>query len=575
MVVSRLNGTGFFGEYLIQGKPDGESSYGRFYLWVASVIFRMGTANRLTKQTLLLLIGFVGLVLSCAPVVASPSSSPKVLVIWSYHETLPWQHRVHEGMEQRLLNRREEVRPILFEESLDDIRLDYKQDPTWFYDYLRNKYDGVQFDFVITESGPAAELLSSYTHLFSGAQRYFVNSDKIFDTKLGIQLAVKEDFERHLKVALDLQPNARKLVVIGNLFPDRVMQARSVWEKHFKNRVALETWTDDFTFAELYDRVAHLPEDAVVLYELVSHDRTGAQAVPYEVLTKLSAASTVPVFATHDTLMGSGTVGGYLMSGERVGWMMADLMAGALPSSFSNEYFSLFQFDDRALKHWEIPESRLPADRQLLFREAPIFETHGRWIAFISVESLLLLALGWSLLGRHRAIMQLRDLAILDSLTGTYNRREFLRLLNDELARVKRLPAVPTTVLMLDIDHFKSINDTYGHPAGDAALTQMGVILKETVRRVDSVGRMGGEEFAILLVGTDLDNGVEFAERLRLAIAQARVVFDDNLIQWTASIGVSQIEIGDSDAAAALARADKALYAAKDRGRNCVVSVTL
>jgi diguanylate cyclase (GGDEF)-like protein len=211
----------------------------------------------------------------------------------------------------------------------------------------------------------------------------------------------------------------------------------------------------------------------------------------------------------------------------------------------------------------------------LLFREPPILETHAGWIAFISIESLLLVALGWSLLGRHRAIIKLRELAIIDSLTGLFNRREFLRLMNDEVARIKRLPTVPTTVLMLDIDHFKSINDSYGHPGGDAALAQVGTIVRETVRRVDSVGRIGGEEFAILLVGTDLDNGVEFAERLRLTIAQGQVVYEGKSIQLTASIGVSQIDLRDNDAAVALARADKALYEAKDRGRNCVVSAPL
>ena len=493
-------------------------------------------------------------------------------MIWSYHETLPWQRRVHDGMEQRLINRNSEVRPVLFEESVDAIRLEDKQDPTWFYDYLRRKYDGLQFDLIITESGPAAELLAKNSTLFSGAKRYYVNSDKIFKNEGGIQLAVEEDFEKHLKVAIDLQPNARRLVVIGNLYPDRVVRARAVWESSFKNRVALETWTEDFSFTELYERVAHLPKDAVILYELVSHDRTGAQAVPFEVLTKLSKASTVPVFSTHDTLMGSGTVGGYLMSGERVGWMMADLIAGALPSSFSNDFFSLYQFDDRALKHWGIDESLLPADRELLYRDPPIVETHASWIAFISIESVLLMALGWSLLERHRANIKLRELAILDSLTGLFNRREFLRLLNDELARVKRHSTVPSTVLMLDIDHFKSINDTYGHPTGDAAIAHLASIVKEAVRRVDSVGRIGGEEFAILLVGTNIENGAEFAERLRLAIADGRMNFEGKSIQLTVSIGVSQIDPMDNDASVALARADKAMYAAKNHGRNCVVS---
>lgn len=478
-------------------------------------------------------------------------------------------------MEQRLLSRSGEVGPILFEESLDAIRLDQKEDPAFYHEYLRSKYDGVPFDYVITESGPAAEFLASNANIFSGAQRYFVNADKIFPSKVGIQLAVEEDFEKQLKVAIDLQPNVGRMVVIGNLFPDRVVQVRNVWEKRFKDRVALEVWTDDFSFSELYDRVARLPRDAVILYELVSHDRTGSQAVPYEVLSKLSAASVVPVFATHDTLMGSGTVGGYLMSGENVGRMMADLMTGALPASFPNDYFSLYQFDDRALKRWGIPESRLPAGSQLLYREPSVLETHASWILFISIESFLLVALGWSLLGRRRAIIELRNLAIIDSLTGTFNRREFLRLMNDEVARTKRFPNVPATVLMLDIDHFKIINDTYGHPAGDATLAHFGAIIKENVRRVDSVGRIGGEEFGILLIGTDLESGVEFAERLRLAIAQGQVVHDGKLIQFTVSIGVTQIDPSDNDAVAAVSRADKALYAAKDRGRNCVVRLSV
>ena len=135
-------------------------------------MFSKKTASYFIQSTCLLLLGLMGLALTCLPVFASPSRSPKVLVIWSYHDTLPWQRRVHDGMEQRLVSRSDEVRPILFEESLDAIRLDYKQDPTWVFDYLRSNYTGMQFDLVITESGPAAELLSSNANLFSGASLF-------------------------------------------------------------------------------------------------------------------------------------------------------------------------------------------------------------------------------------------------------------------------------------------------------------------------------------------------------------------------------------------------------------------
>lgn len=507
-------------------------------------------------------------------VFAATPLSPKVLIIWSYDEKLPWQRRVHAGLESRLTDRRKEVAPLLFEETLDAIRLDDKVGGAWWVDFLRRKYADIPFDMVITESGPAAHFLSNYPTLFDGAKRFIVNSDKILDKKIGIQLAVEEDFEQHMKVALDLQPAARRLVVIGNLLPDRVQQARKMWEAHFKKRVSFEAWTDDFSFPELYSRAAGLPKDTVILYELVSHDRTGAHAVPYEILEKLTSVASVPVFATHDTLMGSGAVGGFLLSGERVGRMMADLMAGAPPESFPNDFFSIYQFDGRVLNRWDISDASLPAGSQILYREPPLWETHGKWIVFIALETLLLLALGWSLLGRYRAFVKLREMAAIDSLTGVCNRREFFGRMENELARIQRFESAQAAVLMLDIDHFKGINDTQGHLAGDAALAQLGAILKRNARRIDTVGRIGGEEFAIVLVGTDVEEGTQFAERLRAAVAETPVMYEGHRVDMTVSIGVSSISPADGDSATALARADRALYLAKDQGRNCVVTVS-
>lgn len=172
----------------------------------------------------------------------------------------------------------------------------------------------------------------------------------------------------------------------------------------------------------------------------------------------------------------------------------------------------------------------------------------------------------------EQALTELRALATIDSLTGTCNRREFIRRLDEELVRIQRIEQGTATVLMLDIDHFKNINDTQGHPAGDAALTQLGTILRSNARRIDTVGRLGGEEFAILLVSTDLDEGTIFAERLCKTIAETPVVYDGRLIQMTLSIGIIELSRTDGDATAALTRADKALYQAKNQGRNCVVA---
>lgn len=171
----------------------------------------------------------------------------------------------------------------------------------------------------------------------------------------------------------------------------------------------------------------------------------------------------------------------------------------------------------------------------------------------------------------EHALAEVRALATVDSLTGTSNRREFMRRMENELARVQRLDSEQTTILMIDIDYFKRINDTHGHQAGDAGLMQLGAIMRSTVRRIDSVGRLGGEEFAILLVGTASSEGVRFAERLRTTVAETPVAYEGRMIQMTLSIGVTALSPQDSDSTVALSRADKALYLAKEQGRNRVV----
>lgn len=171
----------------------------------------------------------------------------------------------------------------------------------------------------------------------------------------------------------------------------------------------------------------------------------------------------------------------------------------------------------------------------------------------------------------ERALAELRELAITDTLTGISNRRHFLARLEDELARLKRHESLRSTVLMLDIDHFKKINDTWGHGAGDAALRQLGAILRHNIRKIDAVGRLGGEEFAILIADDGPEEGQRFAERLRQVVADSAILHDDTEIRMTLSIGISTMQPGDRYTSEVLARADAALYAAKQGGRNRVI----
>jgi len=368
-------------------------------------------------HTARLLVGTLMLacwVLLLGPTCTAEASQPrKVLILYSYNDTLPWQRRVEEGMRARLDEQAGKSAVTIYVERLDAVRLGRLGKEKLWINYLKQKYADTQFDLIITEGEPAARFFYMISGLFADTPRIFVNAD-LQETDPGREtlVTIKEDYERSMRVAFDMSPQARRLVVVGNLNSIRIERAHDTWEKHFKDRVSFEAWTDDFTIDELYRRAAQLPKDAIILYELVSQDSTGAKFVPNEILQGLAAAASVPVFATDDTLMGSGTVGGYLMSGEKVGRMIADLAAGALPDKFPNEFFSANEFDSRALSRWKIPDARLPPESHVHFRQQSLWEQRPVEIlialAFILVETAILVALGWALRTRKEAMATLK-----------------------------------------------------------------------------------------------------------------------------------------------------------------------
>lgn len=166
---------------------------------------------------------------------------------------------------------------------------------------------------------------------------------------------------------------------------------------------------------------------------------------------------------------------------------------------------------------------------------------------------------------------ELTRLATTDALTGIANRRYFMVQAETELARVQRFGQV-AAVMMLDLDFFKKINDTYGHAVGDAVLVAFAGVMRHAVRKVDYLGRLGGEEFAILLPGSSLDDAGKLAERLGKATALQTVTAEGHEISVTVSIGIARMLATDSSPDLALARADAALYRAKAAGRNCVMA---
>jgi diguanylate cyclase (GGDEF)-like protein len=172
----------------------------------------------------------------------------------------------------------------------------------------------------------------------------------------------------------------------------------------------------------------------------------------------------------------------------------------------------------------------------------------------------------------EQANTQLEALTLEDDLTGISNRRSFDRALIDEWNRARRRE-LPLALILLDLDHFKDLNDRRGHPAGDDCLRRIGAFLGETIRRSgEIVARYGGEEFAILLPGTDADGAIRVADVLREGIEKLGIPYGNGAgRRVTASCGVAAITpLEGSSPDQLVASADRALYAAKHSGRNCV-----
>ena len=234
------------------------------------------------------------------------------------------------------------------------------------------------------------------------------------------------------------------------------------------------------------------------------------------------------------------------------------LVVGAVPEErtarwMAGGFFAAVALADAARTFWSIG---LPESIVLAINYVGLFGT----------------SLGFVLVTKERADNELIRTASVDALTGLLNRRKFIESARRELHRAER-QHLQTSVLMLDLDHFKTVNDTYGHPTGDLVLQSFGSVLHEGLRPFDVIGRYGGEEFCVLLPGTGIGEATQIAERLRAIASQTPVPARAASISYTVSTGVVQAPPRPVSLEELVDRADRALYEAKAAGRNCVRAV--
>jgi diguanylate cyclase (GGDEF)-like protein/PAS domain S-box-containing protein len=194
---------------------------------------------------------------------------------------------------------------------------------------------------------------------------------------------------------------------------------------------------------------------------------------------------------------------------------------------------------------------------------SPVLGPDGKILNFLAIKE--------DITEQKQMAAELKRLATTDPLTGVYNRRQFALLAEIELERARRYKH-PTSAIMLDVDYFKNVNDTYGHTAGDQVLFALAQLLTREVRASDLVARYGGEEFMLFLPETPLEQARSMAERIRRAVADTMVVVNEQTIQVTISLGVTSSESAGQDFESLLKESDGLLYQAKQSGRNRVVA---
>jgi diguanylate cyclase (GGDEF)-like protein len=532
---------------------------------------------------------------------AEEARERKVLVLYSLgaDSASAWQRLVHKGLSAELAQQNLTSTLGIFEERFDAVRVGDEQSQAAMDQYLRTKYANIRFDDIITENYVAARFLSERTDLFAGVPRHYLNHGRAnWTPNDGAGYDVQADFTRAIGIIARMAPEVRRVVVIGDN-TDNIQESVNAVRKvaaGFRNQLSFEYW-DNLSYEQIDRQAAQLRPGSAIFLLPFYHDRTGERRRPVEIARKLAATTQVPIFTNWEAIVVPGVVGGYVVSGERIGHAIGKLLIQQPPDIAG---IPGYLFDYAAVQRFHL--QHVPPDAQWLNRPQSMLEQY-LWqilagVTLIVLEGILISALIVALRGRRQSLRALHDernqlearvlqrtlelmvantkleqLATTDPLTGIGNRRRMTEQIAKELERSRRFMH-PLSLLMVDIDHFKNVNDIHGHEAGDRAIVAVSKALAGGMRSIDMASRFGGEEFVLLMPETDLEVAGHAAERLRADVAALRVNGDNGEpIALTISIGVAASDPGGApdSPSSLLSRADKALYQAKHEGRDRVV----
>jgi diguanylate cyclase (GGDEF)-like protein len=549
--------------------------------------------------------GRLGLVILCfllciSPLSAEGARKKKILVLHSYHQGLEWTDNITAGI-QSVFKPRDKNYEIYYE-YLDTKRNTGRDYDDRLKELFTAKMKTIRFEVVIVADNNALNFINKHYETLVGHPPVVFcginNFHPDLTDKLPFVTGVTEetDLAGNFELMMRLHPERKRIVVLldrtatGQALEKPLQQTIAA----FRGRIEIDVLRD-FTLDEAITFVSRLGAEDMIFLLTFNRDRNNNFVSYSEAAGLLSEATPVPVYGPWDFYLGKGIVGGIITSGFQQGAIAARLALritlGENPRDIPVVTGPSRQvmIDYRQAQAFHIDFRRLPDDTIIVNKPPGFYEKYhrivlGGCLVVILVLAFCLLRLLMQKCERDRLVEMnnaldklveqktarlqannraLQKIAMTDDLTGLFNRGYLLKQLAAGIEAVDRQGG-DLSIILVDVDSFKWINDTFGHDYGDEVLKQISAKLRASLREKDLVGRYGGEEFLMILPETDLDHARIIAQRIREGVQACQWERKD--CRTTLSGGVVQYR-GES-IESLLKRADNLLYQAKDLGRN-------